>query len=111
MPTLQFGETLREIAAENPAFAANMLEGAVTALFAGGVDEGRIQLRTHINAAMGFEELARLTGRNPKSLMRMIGPNGNSTANNLFDIISQLGRAERVTIEAHVKKTVVPALG
>ncbi|HEY9057091.1 MAG TPA: hypothetical protein VIN77_08065 [Aurantimonas sp.] len=46
MPTQQFGETLRDIAAENPAFAANMLEEAVTALFAGDVDEGRI------NAAM-----------------------------------------------------------
>lgn len=52
MPTQQFGETLRDIAAENPAFAANMLEEAVTALFAGDVDEGRILLRTHINAAM-----------------------------------------------------------
>lgn len=109
MPTRPYDEALKDIAVQNPDFADNMLEGAVTALFAGDVDEGRILLRTHINATIGFEELARLTDKNPKSLMRMLGSNGNPTANNLFEIITQLGRAEGVTIEARVTKAPAPA--
>ncbi|HEY9057092.1 MAG TPA: hypothetical protein VIN77_08070 [Aurantimonas sp.] len=55
--------------------------------------------------------MAGLTGKNPKSLMRMLGPNGNPTANNLFKIITQLGRAEGVTIQARVTKTrLLPAV-
>jgi hypothetical protein len=38
------------------------------------VDEGRILLRSHINATIGFPALAEVTGKNAKSLMRMLGP-------------------------------------
>lgn len=105
-----FSDTLKAAASENPTFADHLFEDAVDALFAGEVDEGRILLRAHVNATVGFEELARLTGRNAKSLMRMLGPNGNPTASNLFEIITQLSRAEGVRIEAHIKKAAA-ALG
>jgi len=105
MPTQPFGATLKHAAEENPVFAEHLFEDAVNALLAGEVDEGRILLRAHVNATVGFEELARLTGKNAKSLMRMLGPGGNRTANNLFEIIAKLGHAEGMRIEAHVSRT------
>jgi hypothetical protein len=104
MPTQSYAETLKAAAAENPAMADHLFEDAIRALFAGAVDEGRLLLRTHINATVGFPALAELTGKNAKSLMRMLGPDGNPTANNLFDIIGRLGRAEGLTIEARLTR-------
>jgi DNA-binding phage protein len=104
MPTQSYAETLKASVAENPALADHLFEDAIRALFAGEVDEGRILLRTHINATIGFPALAELTGKNAKSIMRMLGPDGNPTASNLFDIIGTLGRAEGVTIEARLQR-------
>ena len=104
MPVQSFSDTLKEAAVENPAFADHLFEDAVSALFAGEIDEGRLLLRAHVNATIGFEELGRLTNRNAKSLMRMLGAKGNPTAGNLFGIIAELGRARSVRIEAHVTK-------
>jgi hypothetical protein len=38
--------------------------------------------------------MSRLTKLPAKSLMRMLGPNGNPQARNLFEVISHLQRAE-----------------
>lgn len=104
MPIQNFSDTLKEAAAQNPAFADHLFEDAVSALFAGEIDEGRILLRAHVNATIGFEELGRLTNKSAKSLMRMLGAKGNPTAGNLFRIISELGRAKGVRIEARITK-------
>ena len=45
-------------------------------------------------ATIGFEELSRLTKLPAKSLMRMLGPQGNPQARNLFEVIGHLQRAE-----------------
>ena len=50
----------------------------VECLLAGDVDTGKIVLRGHINATVGFEELGSLTTSPPKNLMRMFGPSGNT---------------------------------
>jgi hypothetical protein len=47
--------------------------------------------------------LGELTGRNPKSLIRMLGPKGNPTAKNLFNILGELREQEGVEFEAHAK--------
>ena len=78
-----------------------MLEEGVECLLSGDVDTGKAILRTTINATIGFEELARLTGKSPKSLMRMFGPTGNPQARNLFDIISILQKHEGVRLTVH----------
>jgi hypothetical protein len=56
----------------------------------GGVETGKTVLRNYINAKVGFIELAEVTHRSPKSLMRMLGPQGNPQAQNLFEIASYL---------------------
>ena len=63
------------------------------------MDTGKAVLRDYINATVGFEDLGRLTGKSPKSLMRMFGPDGNPQARNLFDVISRLQEREGIRLE------------
>ena len=58
------------------------------------METGKAVLRDYINATLGFEALGGLTDRSPKSLMRMFGPNGNTQARNLFEIIRCLQERE-----------------
>lgn len=51
---------------------------------------GKIVLRDYINATVGFEALATSTKKSPKSLMRMLGPKGNSQSRNFFEIVAYL---------------------
>jgi hypothetical protein len=68
-------------------------------LLSGDVDTGKAILRDYINATIGFDELAALTAKSPKSLMRMFGPSGNPQARNLFDVIGHLQKREGLHFE------------
>ena len=61
-------------------------------------------LRDYINATIGFEGLAELTGKSSKSLMRMFGSGGNPRANNLFGIIGLLQKKEGIHLEVHTTR-------
>ena len=63
-------------------------------LLAGDVEVGKSVLRDYVNATIGFRELGGLTDKSPKSLMRMLGPQGNPQARNLFEIIGRLQEFE-----------------
>lgn len=69
------------------------------ALLQGDVEKGRAALRAYINATLGFEKLGAALGRSPKSLMRMFGPNGNPTAENLLSVIGVLQAETGVRLE------------
>ncbi|WP_366526212.1 transcriptional regulator [Bradyrhizobium sp.] len=69
------------------------------ALLQGDVDYGRSALRTYINATIGFERLSKAIDRPQKSLMRMFGPGGNPTAENLMAVISALQEKTGVRLE------------
>jgi len=88
--TRDFRDTVRARAERDPAFRKALFQGAVQALLQGNVDEGRMTLRAYINATTGFERLSKVLGRPQKSLMRMFGPDGNPTAENLLGVISAL---------------------
>ena len=92
--TRDFRITIRERLARDPGFREAMLEEGVQCLLAGEVDVGKSVLRDYVNATIGFQELGGLTEKSPKSLMRMLGPNGNPQAGNLFEIISYLQERE-----------------
>ncbi len=68
----------------------HVFQEAVQALLQGETDEGRAALRAHINATVGFDRLGEVLARPPKSLMRMFGPDGNPTAENLLGVIGTL---------------------
>ena len=97
--TRDFRETVQARAARDPAFRETMFQEAVRALLNGDVDGGRAALRSYINATIGFERLSAALGRPEKSLMRMFGPSGNPTAENLLGVIGALQTETGVHIE------------
>ena len=97
--THSFNATVRERAARDPAFRAALFGRAVAALLDGDLDTARLVLRAYINATIGFEKLAKATGTPVKSLMRMFGPKGNPTADNLSSVIGVLQKKTGVRLE------------
>ncbi|MGJ4976725.1 transcriptional regulator [Bradyrhizobium sp. SZCCHNG3015] len=88
-----FRDTVRARADRDPAFREALFQEAVSALPRGEVDDCRAGLRAYINATIGFEAPSKALGRPSKSPMRMLGPSGNPTAENLLGVIGVL-RAE-----------------
>ena len=97
--TRDFKVTVRERLQRDPSFREALLKEAVDCFLAGDVETGKSLLRDHVNATIGFVELGELTDRSPKSLMRMLSPNGNPHARNLFEIIGCLQEREGVHLE------------
>jgi hypothetical protein len=92
--TRDFKETIRARALRDAAFRKYLLKEAVDCMLAGDVDTGKAMLRDYINATIGFEELGNVTHKSPKSLMRMLGSDGNPQARNLFEIVAYLQKHE-----------------
>jgi DNA-binding phage protein len=101
--TRDFKQTVQARIARDPAYGREMLREGVECLLAGDLETGKAILRDYINATIGFEELGTLTGKSSKSLMRMLGPNGNPQAQNLFDVIVNLVRSERLRFKVLLK--------
>ena len=74
--TRDFKETIQERASRDAGFREALLKEAVDALLSGDVETGKTVLRNYINATVGFDKLATVTKKSPKSLMRMLGPKG-----------------------------------
>lgn len=101
--TRSFKETVRARAQRDPKFRRALLKEALEHLISGDVDTGRGVLGTYVNATIGYPALAARTGKSPKSLLRMLGPSGNPTADNLFEIIRILKEHEQVHLEIRLK--------
>ena len=97
--TRSFKDTLRARAAADLAFRQALLQEAVQALLEGDAQTGRAVLRDYINATVGFERLAEMTGTPVKSLMRMFGPRGNPQARHLLAVLDAVQRATGVRLE------------
>lgn len=97
--TRSFKDTVQARAQRDPDFRSSLLQESVECMLAGDLDTGKTLLRAYVNATMGFAALGELTHKQPKSLMRMLGPNGNPHASNLFDIIGCIQRREGVHLE------------
>jgi hypothetical protein len=92
--TRDFKDTVQARAQRDAAFRVALLQEAVDCMLAGDVDTGKIVLRDYINATVGFDELGTVTRKSPKSLMRMLSPDGNPQARNLFEIVAYLQKNE-----------------
>ena len=99
--TRDFKATVQARAELDQEFREGLLKEGVECLLAGDVETGKIVLRVYINATIGFEELGSVTGRPPKSLMRMFGPAGNPHARNLFEVISRIQQHEGIQLEVN----------
>ena len=94
-----FKATVKARAERDPAFRAALLAEVVDLFLTGDVQTGKTVLWDYINAAIGFEALAQKTGTPAKSLMRMVGKDGNPRADNLFAVLRALQHATGVQIE------------
>ena len=97
--TRDFRQTVRERLQRDPGFREALLEEGEKCLLSGEVDVGKSLLRDFVNATIGFQELGGMTHKSPKSLMRMLSPNGNPQARNLFEIIGCMQEREGVHLE------------
>jgi DNA-binding phage protein len=97
--TMDFRQTVQARAARDPAFRKALFQEAVQTLLEGDIDAGRAAMRDYINATVGFERLSAALGRPQKSLMRMFGPSGNPTAENLLGVIGVLQAETGVHLE------------
>ena len=96
--TKDFRETIKARAKRDPEYREAMLTEAVDSFFSGDVDVGKAMLRDYINATIGFEALGKQIGKPSKSLHRMLGPAGNPSANNFFEILRFLQSNEGVEL-------------
>ena len=101
--TRDFKATVQARIRRDPAFRKALLRDGVKCLISGELDAGKAILRDYINATIGFETLGHLTDKSTKSLMRMLGPNGNPTARNLIEMIGCLQKAEGLRFELSTK--------
>jgi len=92
--TRDFQETVLERALRDAAFREGLLRESIENMLVGDTNTGKALLRYYINATVGFEGLSRLVHKSPESLMRICGPDGNPTADDLFTIISALQQKE-----------------
>ncbi|WP_420626678.1 transcriptional regulator [Candidatus Poriferisodalis sp.] len=97
--TRDFKETVQARAERDQDFRWSLLKEGLECMLAGDIDTGKTILRDYINATIGFAELGELTKKQPKSLMRMLGPQGNPHARNLFDVISCIQDHEGIQLE------------
>lgn len=103
--TTDFKETILARAKRDVAFRQGLLSEAMESLLSGEVALGKELLRDYINATVGFPRLAGHTKLHVKTLHQMLGPNGNPTTSNLFEIVAYLQRAEGVRFEVRPERS------
>ena len=92
-------DTVRARVRRDPEFRAGLLKEAIERLMAGDLDAGKAVLRDFIKATSGFEGLSRTMHKKPESLIRMLSPKGNPTAQNIFRIIAEVQKQEGLHFE------------
>ena len=98
-PTRDFRDTVAARVAADPGFARALFAEGARELPAGDADAGRALLRDYVKATVGFAAVADDTGSNPKSVMRMLGPDGNPTIDSLSGLLASLRRRTGVTLD------------
>lgn len=99
--TRSFKETIKEQLADQD-FRREFLREAVSNMVAGDLETAKSVLREYINGTLGFIALGKALAKSPKSLMRMLSPEGNPHARNLFEMVSHLQKIEGTVFEVSV---------
>jgi DNA-binding phage protein len=101
--TRDFKETIQARARHDARFRQAIFTEALNAYLAGDTVEGKAMLRDLVNATVGFEALAEALDKSSKSLHRMLGPRGNPSTENFFDIVRVLQKKTRVKLSVTAK--------
>jgi DNA-binding phage protein len=91
--TRSFRETIKEQMADAE-FRREFLREAVGNMVAGDLEAAKSVLREYINGTLGFVALGEALSKSPKSLMRILSPEGNPQARNLLEMIAYLQKVE-----------------
>ncbi len=102
--TRNFKETVIARIESEPAFARALLDEAATLFLNGDPETARMMLRDLVNATVGFEKLAVITHKPPKSLHRMLSQKGNPSMDNLAAIFDAVRQKLKVGIEVRTIK-------
>lgn len=102
--TTDFYDTIRERSESDAEFRISLLEIAAESIISGDLEEGKAALRLYIKTSIGYKQIADLTGIHPKSLVRMLGPEGNPRASNLTNLLAQALQQEGI----HLKVKATP---
>lgn len=94
--TKDFKSTIMARARKDKKFCEAMLSEAIAELLTGDIDTGKAILRDYINATITFEVLSKFMEKNPKSIMRMLSPNGNPTSKSLLMIFHIIQKLKKV---------------
>ena len=97
--TRDFKQTVVERVRRDPKFAKALLDEAATLFLNGEPEAARLILRDLVNATVGFERLAAMTDKPPKSLHRMLSQRGNPSMDNLATIFEAVCQKLGVGIE------------
>ena len=97
--TSNFQETVRDRAISDADFRVGLLETAAAAIVSGDLEDGKAALRLYIKSTTGYESIAAELGVHPKSLVRMLGPDGNPRASNLVTLLAQSLRRENIRLD------------
>jgi hypothetical protein len=100
MSMRSFRETIKE-QLEDRDFRRELLREAVGNMVAGDLETAKSVLREYINGTLGFIALRQALSKSPKSLMRMLSPEGNPQARNLFEMVAYLQKIEGTVLEVH----------
>jgi len=101
--TRDFRETIMARARRDPRFSEALFTEAMNAFLAGETETGRAILRDLVNATIGFEKLGKEIHKPSKSLHRMLGPRGNPSTENFFQIVRTLQRRTHTRLRVTAK--------
>jgi hypothetical protein len=96
--TRSFRESIKEQLADQD-FRREFLREAVGNMVSGDLETAKSVLREYINGTLGFIALGKALSKSPKSLMRMLSPEGNPHARNLFEIVAYLQKIDGTVLE------------
>ncbi len=99
MATRKFSDTVKADLESSVEFRGALLSEAMACMVSGDVETGKVVLREYVNGTIGFQKLGAALGRSPKSLMRMLSPQGNPQARNLFEMVAYLQKVEGTVLQ------------
>ncbi len=97
--TRKFKDTVVKRAQSDLQFKRELLRQSINEFLSGDLEVAKALLRDYINATSQFETIAKDLNKNSKSIQRMLGPNGNPTAENLTALFKALQKREGIKFE------------
>jgi len=101
--TKDFKKTVAKHVAKDREFRHALLLDAMNEFLTGDLCVAKLLLRDYINACPQFDAIAREMNKNSKSIQRILGSNGDPTAENLTALLKAAQKLEGVKVELRLQ--------